>query len=44
MNTRTTVNLPGPRATWTPRRVSSTRTPLELLLALAVAAALLLFW
>ena len=43
MNTRTTVNLPAPRATWMPRRVRSTRTPLDLLLALAVAAALFLF-
>jgi hypothetical protein len=34
------VNFPTPKATWIPRRGRPIRTPLDLLLALAVAAVL----
>ena len=48
MNTRPMVNYPTPKPTWIPRRGRPLRTPLDLLIALAVAAvmaaALFLFW
>jgi hypothetical protein len=47
MNMRPIVSVPTPKATWMPRRGRPIRTPLDVLVALAVAAvlaaALLLF-
>jgi hypothetical protein len=47
MNTRPIFNFPTPKATWMPHRGRPIRTPLDLLVALAVvavlAAALFLF-
>jgi hypothetical protein len=47
MNTRPIVNFTTPKATWIPRRGRPIRTPLDLLMALTMAAvlaaALLLF-
>jgi hypothetical protein len=40
MSTRPIVSVPTPKATWIPRRGSPIRTPLDLLMALAVAAVL----
>jgi hypothetical protein len=40
MNTRPIVTVPTPKATWIPRRGRPIRTPLDLLMALAVAAVL----
>jgi hypothetical protein len=45
MNTRPVVNVPAPQAPWVPRRGRPISTPLDLLLALAVAAvAAAVFW
>jgi hypothetical protein len=38
MNTRPMVSFPTPKATWIPRRGRPIRTPLDLLVVLAVAA------
>ena len=38
MNTRPIVNVPAPKTTWIPRRGRPIRTPLDLVMALAVAA------
>jgi hypothetical protein len=40
MNLRPIVNIPTPKAPWIPRHGRPIRTPLDLLLALAVAAVL----
>jgi hypothetical protein len=38
MSTRPIVNVPAPKATWMPRRGRPIRTPVDLLVVLAVAA------
>jgi hypothetical protein len=40
MNTRPIVNIPTPKAPWIPRHGRPIRTPLDLLIVLAVAAVL----